>query len=156
MLNCFWTESCIFYFAVTPFGSVNNAILGTRLRSLACFLSFTVFKISVIKRFRLQKIFSHLIFGPNRCPKLNLVRNYSFLMYQRCREYSQLGWKFLTKLLFATWHRLVAVVKRCWVPVKGRRGYREKWQNVWFYRPSIISVASDVVFWTFFAPKLAA
>ena len=26
MLNCFWTECCSFYFAVTPSGSVNNAI----------------------------------------------------------------------------------------------------------------------------------
>ena len=30
MLNCFWTEYCSFYFVVIPFGSVNNAILGTR------------------------------------------------------------------------------------------------------------------------------
>ena len=51
MLHWFWTECCSFYFAFTPFGSVNNAILGTVCVSLASFPFFTVFNISVGKKF---------------------------------------------------------------------------------------------------------
>ena len=50
MLNCFLTGCCSLYSVVTPFGSVNNAILGPVCVSLASFLFLTVFNFSVNKK----------------------------------------------------------------------------------------------------------
>ena len=75
MLNCFWTECCSFCFAVTPFGSVSNASLGTRLRNCCQLSLFTVFKISVNEKFGYEN------FRTKSLSEIKLVRNVSFLMY---------------------------------------------------------------------------
>ena len=80
MLNCFWTECCSFYFAFTPFGSVNNAILGTVCGSLASF-PFSLFLTFRSIRSLDTKIFGHFNFRTKSLSEIKLVRSSSFLMY---------------------------------------------------------------------------
>ena len=75
----------------------------------------------------------------------NIRRQFFFHCYHHHSEYSLLGSKFSTNLLFAASKctsqyndsgssrcskcpndRMVAVVKHCWLLVQGRRGCREK------------------------------
>ena len=65
MLNCFWTECCSFYFAVTPFGSVNNAIL----ESFASLIFITVLKFRSIKSSD-TKILGHFNFLTKSLPEI--------------------------------------------------------------------------------------